>query len=79
MDALGTPVRNEVPTQAVRQCSRGTDLGEALPNEGLDQILDLTTSRRLACFFSSAGSRPSKRAAKILCAWARAIGKVRRP
>jgi len=41
MDALGTPVRDDVPPQSVRQRSRGTDLGEALSNEGLDQILDL--------------------------------------
>jgi hypothetical protein len=41
MDALGTPVRDEVPPQAVRQCSRCTNLWEAFPNKRLDQILDL--------------------------------------
>ena len=32
---------DQVPPQPVQQCSRGTDLGKALANEGLDQILDL--------------------------------------
>ena len=80
MDALGAPVGNDVASQelVIRRlvpifatCSRMKVSTRSSTRS--------TTKRRRDCLFSSAGSRPSIRAAKIFCACALAIGRVTRP
>src|SRR6478735_8311387 len=80
MNALGAPIGNDVAPQETGYSSTGPDLRNVFANERLDQIIHAVDDHAAAgLFFSSAGSRPSCRAAKIFCAWALAIGRVTRP
>jgi hypothetical protein len=80
MNALGAPIRNNVPPQETGYAAVGPDLRDVFTNECLHQVIDPIDDQAAArLLFSSAGSRPSSRAAKIFCAWALAIGRVTRP